>query len=78
MLEGLEAQRIVITLCDRAVRLRVHLREVVLEEELVLSILSIEEVDHAFDPGAYLGSTNIFIDHALEAYREAKAHGEVT
>ncbi len=55
-----------------------HLREVVLEEETVLNILSVEEIDRAFDPGAYLGSTNVFIDHALEAYREAKALREVT
>ena len=73
-----EAQRIVKTLCDRTVTLSVHLREVVLEEESVLSILSLEEVDRALDPGAYLGSTNVFIDHALKSYREAKALGDVT
>jgi len=73
-----EAQRIVKSLCDRAITLGVHLREVVLEEESVLNILSVEEVDHAFDPGAYLGSTNVFIDHALISYREVKALREVT
>ena len=73
-----EAQRIVTTLCERAVRLGVHLREVVLEEETVLNILSVEEIDRAFDPGAYLGSTNVFIDHALISYREVKALREVT
>jgi len=72
-----EAQRIVKALCDRAITLGMHLREVVLDEESVLSILSVEEVDHAFDPSAYLGSTNVFIDHALESYREAKALGAV-
>ena len=73
-----EAQRMVTTLCERAVRLGVHLREVVLEEGPVLSILSVEEIDRAFDPGEYLGSTNVFIDNALKSYREAKAHIEVT
>ncbi len=73
-----EAQRIVKNLCDRVVRSGVHLREVVLEEEAVLSILSLEEVDRALDPSAYLGSTNVFIEHALESYREAKALGDVT
>src|SRR6266581_1791187 len=68
-----EAQRLVQTLCERAVRLGVHLREVVLEEESVLRMLSSEEIDRALDPGAYLGSTNVFIDHALASYREAKA-----
>ena len=73
-----EAQHIVKNLCDRAVTLGVHLREVVLEEELVLNILSVDEVDRALNPGAYLGSTNVFIEHALASYREAKAHGDVT
>ncbi len=65
-----EAQRIVTMLCERAVKSGVHLRQVVLEEESVLRILSIEEVDRALDPGAYLGSTNVFIDRALASYRE--------
>jgi 3-carboxy-cis,cis-muconate cycloisomerase len=72
-----EAQRFVKALCDRAITLGVHLREVVLKEDSVLNILSVEEVDHAFDPGAYLGSTNVFIDNALKAYREAKAFCDV-
>ena len=55
-----------------------HLHEVVLEEGTVLNILSVEEIDRACDPGAYLGSTNVFIDHALKSYREAKALREVT
>ncbi len=73
-----EAQRLVKTLCERAVRSGVHLRQVVLEEEPVLSMLSLEDVDLALDPGAYLGSTNVFIDHALASYREAKAFRDVT
>ncbi len=55
-----------------------HLHEVILEEEPVLRMLSLEEIDSALDPGAYLGSTNVFIDHALASYREAKALGDGT
>ena len=73
-----EAQRIVKSLCERALMLGVHLREVVLEEESVLSVLTLEEVDRALDPGAYLGSTNEFIDNALKSYREAEALRKVT
>ena len=73
-----EAQRIVKTLCDRAVNLGMHLRQIVLEEEQVLRMLSLEEVDRALDPGTYLGSTNVFIEHALASYREAKAFGNAT
>ncbi len=73
-----EAQHIVKTLSDRAVKSGMYLRQVVLEEEPVLRILSLEEIDRALDPGAYLGSTNVFIDHALASYREAKALGDGT
>jgi 3-carboxy-cis,cis-muconate cycloisomerase len=71
-----EAQRIVKALCDRATRSGVHLRQAAQEEVQVQSILSSEEIDRALDPGAYLGSTNVFIDHALASYREAKALGD--
>jgi 3-carboxy-cis,cis-muconate cycloisomerase len=68
-----EAQRIVKALCDRAVRSGVHLRQVVLEEVHIQTILSPEEIDRAFDPGAYLGSTDAFIDRALRSYREVQS-----
>jgi 3-carboxy-cis,cis-muconate cycloisomerase len=65
-----EAQRMVKILCERAVKLGVHLRQVVIEEESVLHIITLEEVDQALDAGAYLGSTNVFIDRALASYHE--------
>ncbi|HLZ80769.1 MAG TPA: lyase family protein, partial [Ktedonobacteraceae bacterium] len=68
-----EAQDIVGALCERAVKSGMHLRQVALEEARVQSILSPEEIDHALDPGAYLGSTDIFIDRALASYREVQA-----
>jgi 3-carboxy-cis,cis-muconate cycloisomerase len=73
-----EAQRIVKALCDRAVKLGVHLRQVVLEEEQVLGILSLEDVGRALDPSAYLGSTIVFIERALASYREANGLGNGT
>ena len=68
-----KAQRIVKTLCDCAVRSGVHLRQVALEEVHIQTILSPEEIDRAFDPGAYLGSTDAFIDQALRSYREVRS-----
>ena len=70
-----EAQRIVKVLCERAVRSGVHLRQVVLEDADMKAILSVEKIESAFDPGAYLGSTNVFIDQALSAYREVQSSG---
>ena len=70
-----EAQRLVKALCDRATRSGVHLRQAALEEVHVQSILSPEEIDRALDPGAYLGSTDAFIDRALASYREIQPSG---
>jgi len=65
-----EAYRSVQAVCDHAVRSGEDLRQVVLKDAQVCSILSAEEIDRALDPGAYLGSTHVFINRALEAYRE--------
>lgn len=68
-----EAQRIVKTLCDRATRSGVHLHQAAMEEAQVRAILSPEEIDRALDPGAYLGSTDAFIDRALASYCEVQS-----
>ena len=67
-----EAQRIVKRLCERAVGQGTHLRQVAQEDKEVLGFLSLEEINGVFDPRAYLGSTNVFIERALAAYREMK------
>jgi 3-carboxy-cis,cis-muconate cycloisomerase len=65
-----EAQRIVKSLCDSALELGTHLRQVAQADKEVLKLLSLEEINRAFEPGAYLGSTNVFIDRALASYKE--------
>jgi len=73
-----EAQRIVKAACDYAVRTDTSLQQTALAEVQVRSHLSAEEIDHALDPSNYLGSTDIFIDRALAAYREVQlARGDV-
>ncbi len=71
-MEKAEAQHIVQAACERAASSGTPLRQVMLTEEQVLAILSIQEIDHALDPSAYVGSTDIFIDRALAAYREVQ------
>ncbi|GAC1392760.1 MAG: 3-carboxy-cis,cis-muconate cycloisomerase [Ktedonobacteraceae bacterium] len=65
-----EAQHLVQAICDHAVKSGIHLRQAALAQ--VRSILSVEEIDHALDPRGYLGSTDIFIDRTLAAYREVQ------
>ncbi len=67
-----EAQRMVKALIERAVKSGRHLIEVAKEDEEVSGLLSLEEFEKAFVPGAYMGSTDVFIERALEAYREMK------
>ncbi len=64
-----EAQRLVQAICDQAIKSGQDLRQMALTNEQVRNILSPEEIDRALDPTEYLGSTDVFIDRALEAYR---------
>jgi 3-carboxy-cis,cis-muconate cycloisomerase len=64
-----EAQRLVQAICDQAIKSGQDLRQVALANEQVRNILSSEEIARALDPTKYLGSTDAFIDRALEAYR---------
>lgn len=67
-----EAQCLVKAVCDHAVKSGMDLRQVALEDTQVSATLSPDEIDHALDPGAYLGSTDAFINRVLEAYREVQ------
>src|SRR5205807_1992399 len=68
-----EAQRIVKVICDDAIKSGVNLHEVALKDAQVRAVLSSEEIDHTLDPNEYLGSTDAFIDRALEAYSEVQS-----
>lgn len=70
-----EAQRIVKALCDAAIRSGMLLHQAAQGDMYVQSILSTTEIDNALDPGAYLGSTDTFIDRALASYREIQSFG---
>jgi 3-carboxy-cis,cis-muconate cycloisomerase len=69
-----EAQRLVRAACDQAIRSGEGLRQAVLADTHVRSLLSPEEIDRALDPGECLGSTNAFIDRALEAYHGVQSY----
>lgn len=66
------AQRLVKALCEHAVLSGKSLRQKAQVDEQVRALLSSEEIDHALDPGSYLGSTDTFIDRALASYREVE------
>jgi 3-carboxy-cis,cis-muconate cycloisomerase len=66
-----EAQHLVKALCEQAVESGVDLYKAALANEQVKAILTPQEIDHALDPGNYLGSTDRFIDRVLEAYHIA-------
>jgi adenylosuccinate lyase len=45
------------------------LHTIAVADERVRSVLPTEAIDRAFDPLAYLGSTERFIDRAIASYR---------
>jgi 3-carboxy-cis,cis-muconate cycloisomerase len=64
-----EAHHIIQAASRRALAAGVDLREAALEDERVRAALSSEDLDRALDPSSYLGSTDTFIDRALDGYR---------
>jgi 3-carboxy-cis,cis-muconate cycloisomerase len=66
-----EAYRIVQSACNHVIESGGDLGQAVLKDEQVRSILSPQEIERALDPSGYLGSADVFINRALEAYREA-------
>jgi 3-carboxy-cis,cis-muconate cycloisomerase len=73
-----EAYRIVQALCTQVIKEGGDLRQVVLKDAQVSTVLSREEIDRALDATAYLGSTDAFIQRALDAYRAVQlSRGEV-
>lgn len=68
-----EAQRTVKALCDQATKSGAELRQAALADAQVRAMLTPEEIDRALDPSGYLGSTDVFINRALEGYREVQS-----
>jgi 3-carboxy-cis,cis-muconate cycloisomerase len=63
------AYGIVQALCDQVIGSGGNLRQVALADAQVRAILSPDEIDRALDPAGYLGSTDVFINRAIAAYR---------
>lgn len=72
-----EAYHIVQAACNQVIEAGVDLRQAALADVQVRAILSPEEIDGALDPTRYLGSTDVFINRALEAYREIQSSQNV-
>jgi 3-carboxy-cis,cis-muconate cycloisomerase len=64
-----QAQRIVQDVGRRALAEGLTLSRAAHADARVGAALSPEDIDRALDPAGYLGSTDIFIDRALETYR---------
>ncbi len=62
-------------MADRAIRSGESLRGVAEADEIVTRHLSAGDLDGAFDPGSYLGSTSAFIDRALAAHADLTRSG---
>lgn len=68
-----EAQRLVQEICQQVAHSALDMRQAAQADERVRRILSQEEIEQVLRPENYLGSTDVFIDRALQAYREVLA-----
>jgi 3-carboxy-cis,cis-muconate cycloisomerase len=68
-----DAYRMVQSLCTQVVAKKEDLRRLALKDAQVSTILSQEEIEHALDPTAYLGSTDAFIQRALDTYHNLQS-----
>jgi 3-carboxy-cis,cis-muconate cycloisomerase len=64
-----QAHHAVQAACMRAVRQGEDLETVARQDEAISGALSGAEIGAALDPSAYLGSTGLFVDRALAAFR---------
>jgi 3-carboxy-cis,cis-muconate cycloisomerase len=64
-----EAQRLVQVLGTRVRAEGIPLGKAAQSDAQIRALLMPEEIEHALDPSAYLGSTGVFIDRALASYR---------
>jgi 3-carboxy-cis,cis-muconate cycloisomerase len=67
---GPRAKQLVEAASARAAEAGTPLRDQLLADDEIRSVLSAEEVDRALDPAAYLGSAELFVERALAAHRE--------
>ena len=68
-----EAYRIVDEVAARAARDGLTLRDAAGTDERVRAVLPGDRLDRVLDPQTYRGSSDVFIDRALEDYRRIRA-----
>lgn len=68
----LEAHELVKAASHRTFESGKPLREELLEEPVLREALSSDEIDAALDPARYLGSSEAFVDRALDFYRKER------
>ncbi len=68
-----EAYRIVQAVCNAVIKSEGDLYQAALEDTQIRAVLSPEEIDRAFEPTEYLGSTDAFIERTLASYRELQS-----
>lgn len=66
----LEAHELVKAACKRVAQKNTTLKQELLSEPGISGALSEAELDAALDPANYLGSSGVFVERALELYRE--------
>lgn len=70
-----EAQRIVRAATEQATTSGIPLQQVALDDERIHALLSPDALARVLDPATYLGSSDTFIDRAIECFHALQAQG---
>ena len=66
----LEAHELVKAACERVAQNGTGLKQELLAEPSIRNAVSEEEIEAALDPAGYLGSSETFVDRALDLYNK--------
>jgi len=67
-----QALELIDAVCDRAIKEKRHLRDVINDDQKIAKHLSADQLDNLFDPRNYAGASNEFIDRVLDNHKSQK------
>jgi 3-carboxy-cis,cis-muconate cycloisomerase len=67
-----QARELIDAASARAMKEKLHLRDVINDDQKIAKQLSADQLDHLFDARNYTGTASDFIDRVLENYKSQK------
>jgi 3-carboxy-cis,cis-muconate cycloisomerase len=67
-----QARELIDAACERAIKEKRHLRDVLHDDQKIATHLSSDQLDKLFDPRNYAGTSSKFIDRVIENHKSQK------